>query len=322
MGALSVKMAGMLLLSLLLATLAWNSSGQPTPEDCEDSQFHVDPDNCPEGFYRCDPDGNGGWNIEQHVCNDGTVFHEEIQACDWPGDWVDDECNAATHHPTDGPTEPPTEPPEGGKPIVCYYSSWAFYRPGKGKVDITDIDPHICTHLNYGFANMDNNTWNIVAYDPWFDLASWDEGCDAAHCHYDSYRRFNKLREKNPKLKTFLSVGGWNSGSGQWSEMAADPVKRKTFIDSSVAFSTKFDFDGLDFDWEYPGDRPGSDAEHDKEDFTLLIQEFAGALHAEGKMLTSAMADRAGLPGHYWLYCRRSLGGPAWKGLGFWLCHI
>merc|ERR1712168_1080184 len=96
--------------------------------------------------------------------------------------------------------------------------------------DIEDIDPHVCTHLNYGFANMNNVTWEVVAYDPWFDLAPSDAGCDGDHCHYDSYRRFNKLKEKNPKLKTFLSIGGWNSGSEQWSWMAADPVKRKIFI--------------------------------------------------------------------------------------------
>ena len=62
-------------------------------------------------------------------------------------------------------------------------SSWAFYRKGPGnylvpsshlirlfpgKFDIPDIDPHLCTHLNYGFANMDNQTWELVAYDPWY----------------------------------------------------------------------------------------------------------------------------------------------------------
>ena len=51
------------------------------------------------------------------------------------------------------PTPPPTKPtevPDGGKKVVCYYSSWAFYRPGYGKFDIDDIDPHLCTHINYG----------------------------------------------------------------------------------------------------------------------------------------------------------------------------
>ena len=40
-------------------------------------------------------------------------------------------------------------------------------RISSGKFDIDDIDAHLCTHLNYGFANMDNQTWKLVAYDPW-----------------------------------------------------------------------------------------------------------------------------------------------------------
>ena len=52
-------------------------------------------------------------------------------------------------------------------------------------------------------------------------------------------------------------------------------VNNQKWISNSTIKLTvsRFDFDGLDFDWEYPGSRPGSDPEHDKEDFTLLIQE-------------------------------------------------
>jgi len=275
--------------------LCWLARGlaQPTQEDCHDQQFHVDPDNCPAGYYRCTPNNEGGWNIEQQTCPTGTVFHPDLQICDWPGDWVDDMCRDATHGPTAGPSTPPpptTPLPEGGKPVICYYSSWAFYRKGYGSFDIPDIDPFLCTHLNYGFANMDNSTWKLVAYDPWFDLSPSDEGCDAAHCKYGSYDRFNALKQKNPKLKTLLSIGGWNSGSGQWSEMAMDPAKRKIFVDSCLHMLDRFAFDGLDFDWEYPGSRPGSDAEHDKEDFTLLVQELGAALHSQGKLLTAALS--------------------------------
>ena len=69
------------------------------------------------------------------------------------GDWIDQACDGATHAPTDQPTvptEPPTPTPEAAGKVVCYYSSWAFYRTGYGKFDIDDIDPHVCTHLNYG----------------------------------------------------------------------------------------------------------------------------------------------------------------------------
>ena len=41
--------------------------------------------------------------------------------------------------------------------------------------------------------------------------------------------------------------------------MAADPARRKIFIDSIVPFLELYGFEGVDFDWEYPGDREGSD---------------------------------------------------------------
>lgn len=240
----------------------------------------------------------GSWSVESHDCPAGTVFNPALQQCDWEANVPDNVCDGVTHKPTDEPpTRPttttdanhPTNPNPGSKKrLVCYFGAWAFYRVGAGSFDIDDIDPHLCTHVCYAFANMNNHTWEAVAYDPWFDLAPWDEGCDGDHCHYDSFRRFTGLKKINPELKTLLSIGGWNTGSGQWSIMAADPNKRSIFIRSSVKMAKTFGFDGIDFDWEYPGDREGSDPDHDKEDFTLLMEEFSAALHAEGLLLTAA----------------------------------
>lgn len=36
------------------------------------------------------------------------------------------------------------------KNIVCYYGSWAVYRPDAGKFSVEDIDPFVCTHVIYG----------------------------------------------------------------------------------------------------------------------------------------------------------------------------
>jgi chitinase len=266
-----------LLLTIFLSTLA----SAVSPEDCEDSEFHLDrdADDCPKSYYRCSPDGNGGWNIEHNTCPGTTVWDPSNQMCNWPDQVPGDICD-----------DPPPPPPHGDKKMICYFGAWAFYRPGKGKFDIPDIDPFVCTHINYGFADMDNVTWSVVAYDPWYDLAPNDEGCDRDHCHYDSYRRFTGLKKKNPELKAFLSIGGWNSGSGKYSMMAADPSKRSTFIKSVVPYAKKYGFDGIDFDWEYPGQREGSDPAHDKEDFTILVQEMAAALHDAGLEFTAAFS--------------------------------
>ena len=41
-------------------------------------------------------------------------------------------------------------------------------RVGDGKFDVDDIDPNLCTHGFYGFADMNNQTWTIKVIDPWY----------------------------------------------------------------------------------------------------------------------------------------------------------
>ena len=72
--------------------------------------------------------------------------------------------------------------------------------------------------------------------------------------------------------------------------MAADPARRAVFIDSVVAFMQKFGFEGLDFDWEYPGFFDGSDPENDRDNFSQLVKEIAETLHPLGYILTAAVS--------------------------------
>lgn len=78
------------------------------------------------------------------------------------------------------------------------------------------------------------------------------------------------MKKTYPRIKSFLSVGGWNFGSVEFSKMASSSAGRKTFVDSVVVFLKKWEFDGLDLDWEYPALRNGSKT--DKEHYTLLIK--------------------------------------------------
>lgn len=44
------------------------------------------------------------------------------------------------------------------------------------------------------------------------------------------------FKERQPKLKVSLAVGGWNEGSGKYSNMSSTPENRKAFIDSVLVF--------------------------------------------------------------------------------------
>ncbi|XP_064474372.1 chitotriosidase-1-like [Ornithodoros turicata] len=163
--------------------------------------------------------------------------------------------------------------------VVCYYGSWAVYRPGGGKFPVEAIDPHLCSHLVYGFAGLGHDN-RIRSLDSWNDLAdNYGKG---------AFKRFTGLKKQNPKLKTIIAIGGWNEGSIKYSNMAENPASRKTFVDSVVEFCKKYDFDGLDMDWEYPGSRGGKP--EDKQNFVALLRELSEAFRPHGLLLTAAVS--------------------------------
>ena len=58
----------------------------------------------------------------------------------------------------------------GDYKIVCYFTNWAWYRPGIGKYRAEDVDPSLCTHIVYGFAVLDQSSLQIKPHDTWADI--------------------------------------------------------------------------------------------------------------------------------------------------------
>jgi len=105
----------------------------------------------------------------------------------------------------------------------------------------------------------------------------------------------DSVRTANPGMKVLISVGGWG-GCRYFSDASLTDSSRALFINSALAFITKFKLDGIDIDWEYPGQIGANNIFRpvDKENFTLLMRDFREALNKQaatdhhGKYLLTA----------------------------------
>ena len=167
--------------------------------------------------------------------------------------------------------------PEDGAPKVVAYV------PG-GSVPAV-IHPEKLTHIIYAFGRIDGNRALLDRPGVAGDLA-----------------RLNALKRQNPQLAVMVSIGGW--GADGFSDAALTRSSRQTLARSVVALLKQYDLDGVDLDWEYPGQGVAGikyrDA--DKQNFTLLLKTMREELDTGGAarmragkhhyLLTIAAADR------------------------------
>ena len=163
------------------------------------------------------------------------------------------------------------------KPVVIGYVA-GF----KGLMDTDVIEAKKLTHINYAFVDVKDGKAFLT-----------NEKTDSTN-----FRKLKLLKEQNAELKILISIGGW-----AWSENFSDAVltdsSRKIFAVSSVDIIRKYDLDGVDIDWEYPG-MAGEEGNvfrpEDKQNFTLMFEAIRKELDvleketSKKKLLTTAVA--------------------------------
>ncbi len=77
---------------------------------------------------------------------------------------------------------------------------------------------------------------------------------------YDPFGALNllvELKSRWPATKLLISVGGGGFSTALWSRLVASPANRATFIASTVAMMRSVNADGIDLDYEFPGEQQG-----------------------------------------------------------------
>jgi chitinase len=129
------------------------------------------------------------------------------------------------------------------------------------------VDAQSMTRINYAFSNIANGRMVLGA------------PTDA-----ENFAQLTALRRQNPSLSVLVSVGGW-LWSTNFSDISLTRESRKIFIQSVMEFLTRYDLDGLDIDWEYPGMEGAGHPfrSEDKQNFTFLVKELRKSFSQQEK---------------------------------------
>lgn len=168
--------------------------------------------------------------------------------------------------------------PTHGRRVVCFLASWGIKLNAQGRFNIYDAKPglHLCTHLVYNFANLDGTSFKVKYLDERRDIAQ------------GGIVQTIETKLENPHLRVMIGCGGWTDEPINYSRMTEKAEHRKIYVESAVAFILKHKFDGMDLNWQFPGDRGGTDK--DKSNVVLLVKELREAFDKHGLILSVSVS--------------------------------
>lgn len=135
-------------------------------------------------------------------------------------------------------------------------------------VETSFIDANRLSHINYAFVDIkDNRAW------------LHNEETDTVN-----FRKLNELKAINPNLKILISIGGW-TWSKHFSDAVLNDSTTQNFAQSAADIVAKYNLDGVDIDWEYPGMIGDSNIfrPQDRTGYTNLFKELRKSLDELGK---------------------------------------
>ncbi|KAJ5782879.1 glycoside hydrolase [Penicillium paradoxum] len=165
---------------------------------------------------------------------------------------------------------------------IGYFEGYDLSRPCM-RTWITDMDLSPYTHIHMSFATLNSDfSFNIDSIESQMTAFAGLSG-----------------------VKRIIAVGGWDFSADPstyniFRESVATSTNRAALVSSTIAFLNKYDLDGVDWDWEYPGepDIPGipADTTASATNFFLFLLQLSVAMKAQtpGKTISTTV------PSSYW----------------------
>jgi chitinase len=179
------------------------------------------------------------------------------------------------------------------KEIIGYYPSWKW-KTRDNLVTPARIPYKKLTIINYAFFYpLADGT--LAGRDPVGDDLYLKGEKDAATGGYKPGTALVELAHRKG-VKVVLSLGGWEE-SYNFPEVAVSESKRAHFAHSCVEHIKKYNFDGIDVDWEYPCLVDHKGTPEDKQNYTKLMQITRDSLDAYGKRTGKHYLLTAAFPG-------------------------
>ncbi|XP_058180020.1 G-type lectin S-receptor-like serine/threonine-protein kinase RKS1 [Rhododendron vialii] len=155
----------------------------------------------------------------------------------------------------------------------------ASYWYSVSQFPVSDIDSTLFTHLTFGFAYINNSTYELL-------ITPTDEPYMLTFTDI--------VRQKNPSIVTLLSIWTGHPNFSTFYSMATQPSHRTSFIESSIQRARLYGFRGLDLCCVQP------DTSTTKmEAMGILFDEWRTAINRESKNSTRSPLILT-LAGYYW----------------------
>ncbi|KAJ5958936.1 CAZyme family GH18, partial [Penicillium vulpinum] len=167
----------------------------------------------------------------------------------------------------------PTKASRLSNKVIGYYESW-MARKACHKVAPTDLPLDALTHVNFAFASIDPDSYQIVTMDS-----------DTPPSLFSDTTNLKSIKED---IKVFVSVGGWTFSDNDtatqpvFGDIAASATNRQKFANNVVHFMKQYGFDGIDLDWEYPGAGDRGGKVEDTANYVLLLKALRETFDASG----------------------------------------